>query len=134
MYILTAEIITKLSENGRQAERLSQTCPDAAFDPLPVVKVFTPDAHATWLLSELDPQDSDRAFGLCDLGEGFPELGWISLRQLARVRGPLGLAVRVEHQQDALQRLKVVKGRQHGSNGCSQRRSRRCARSGGRRR
>ena len=26
-----------------------------AIDPLPVVRLFTPDAHATWLLASLDP-------------------------------------------------------------------------------
>jgi hypothetical protein len=26
-----------------------------AIDPLPVVRLFTPDAHATWLLVSLDP-------------------------------------------------------------------------------
>lgn len=43
-------------------------------DPFPVVKLFTPDAGATWLLTELDPDDHDIAFGLCDLGLGYPEL------------------------------------------------------------
>ena len=32
------------------------------IDPPPVVKLFTPDAGATWLLTELDPEDPDRAF------------------------------------------------------------------------
>ena len=63
------------------------------IDPRPVVKLFTPDASATWLLSELDPSDPDRAFGLCDLGLGFPELGYVSLAELAAVRGRLGLPV-----------------------------------------
>ncbi len=30
-----------------------------AIDPLPVVRLFTPDAHATWLLAALDPADGD---------------------------------------------------------------------------
>ena len=58
-----------------------------------MVKLFTPDAGATWLLTELDPADQDRAFGLCDLGLGCPELGWVSLAELASVRGRLGLPV-----------------------------------------
>ena len=29
-----------------------------AIDPLPVVRLFTPDAHVTWLLAALDPADS----------------------------------------------------------------------------
>ena len=63
------------------------------IDPPPVVKLFTPDAGATWLLTKLDPAGPDRAFGLCDLGLGCPELGWVSLAEIASVRGRLGLAV-----------------------------------------
>ncbi|HEV2604769.1 MAG TPA: DUF2958 domain-containing protein [Microvirga sp.] len=63
------------------------------IDPCPVVKLFTPDANAVWLLTELDPRFPDQAFGLCDLGLGSPELGWVSLPELAKVRGRFGLRV-----------------------------------------
>ena len=62
----------------------------------PVVKLFTPDAGCTWLLSELDPEEPDIAFGLCDLGLGFPELGYVSISEIARLRGNLGLSVERE--------------------------------------
>ena len=62
-------------------------------DPVPVVKLFTPDAGCTWLLSELDPDEPDIAFGLCDLGLGYPELGTVSLCEIEAIRGSLGLAV-----------------------------------------
>ena len=39
------------------------------------------------------PDDPEIAFGLCDLGVGFPELGDVSLTELAAVRGPFGLPV-----------------------------------------
>ncbi|CAA2109740.1 DUF2958 domain-containing protein [Variovorax paradoxus] len=61
------------------------------FDPPPVVKLFTPNAGATWLLSELDAEDI--AFGLCDLGMGFPELGFVSLAELEAFRGHWGLPI-----------------------------------------
>jgi hypothetical protein len=32
-----------------------------AIDPVPVVRLFTPDAHVTWLLAALDPTDGDTA-------------------------------------------------------------------------
>lgn len=64
------------------------------LDPLPVVKLFTPDAHATWLLTELDPTDSDTAYGLCDVGIGMPELGVVKLSDLAAIVGPLKLPVK----------------------------------------
>jgi hypothetical protein len=62
-------------------------------DEFPVVKLFTPDGACTWLLTELDPEDPDIAFGLCDLGMGFPELGSVRISELESVRGKLGLPV-----------------------------------------
>jgi hypothetical protein len=34
-------------------------------DPYPVVKLFAPDGAAIWLLTKLDPEDPEIAFGLC---------------------------------------------------------------------
>jgi len=59
-----------------------------AGDPLPVVRLFTPDAHLTWLLVSLDPADGDTAYGLIDLGLGMPELGAVKLSDLASIVGP----------------------------------------------
>jgi hypothetical protein len=63
---------------------------DQVLDFEPVVKLFTADGNATWLLTELIPE-TDLAFGLCDLGLGEPELGYVSLQELESARGPLGL-------------------------------------------
>lgn len=60
-----------------------------AIDPLPVVRLFTPDAHATWLLAALDPTDGDTAYGLIDLGIGMPALATVKLSDLASIVGPL---------------------------------------------
>ena len=49
-------------------------------DPKPVVKLFNPRGAATWLLTECD--ENGYAFGLCDLGMGFPELGYVSIPEL----------------------------------------------------
>jgi hypothetical protein len=62
-------------------------------DGPPIVKLFTPDGAATWLISETDLEDPDRLYGLCDLGLGFPELGYVSLAEISAVRGRLGLPV-----------------------------------------
>lgn len=85
--LITDELCAQLLVNGQQS------LADEGFDPPPVVKLFTPDAGATWLLTEIDPDDDDHAFGLCDLGLGFPELGYVSLAELATARGRLGLPV-----------------------------------------
>lgn len=64
------------------------------LDPLRVVRLFTPDAHVTWLLVSLDPADGDTAYGLIDLGIGMPELGMVKLSDLAGIVGPRKLPVR----------------------------------------
>lgn len=87
MNLISNELRSQLLANGRQS------LVNEGFDPPPVVKLFTPDAGATWLLTEIDPDDEDHAFGLCDLGLGFPELGYVSLAELMSVRGRLGLPV-----------------------------------------
>ena len=85
--LLPAELREAMLANGRR------TAENPDHDPAPVVKLFTPDAACTWLLTELDPDEPDHAFGLCDLGMGFPELGTVSLNELAALRGKLGLPV-----------------------------------------
>ncbi|CAN7637360.1 DUF2958 domain-containing protein [Mesorhizobium amorphae] len=91
MQLLTQDLRNKLLANGRQQLPLRGT--DGEIDFVPVVKLFTPDAGVTWLLTEIDPEHPDIAFGLCDLGLGCPELGSVSFTELASVRGRLGLPV-----------------------------------------
>lgn len=57
--LMTSEHRTLLLANGARAAAGED------IDPLPVLKLFTPDGSATWLLTELDPDDPDIAFGLC---------------------------------------------------------------------
>jgi hypothetical protein len=51
--------------------------------------------HATGCedCKELNPADPDIAFGLCDLGMGFPEMGSVRLSELAAAIGPGGLRI-----------------------------------------
>lgn len=87
MILIADALRAQLLANGHQSRQ------DDRFDPPPVVKLFTPDSGATWLLTEIDPDDVDRAFGLCDLGMGEPELGYVTLCELSTLKGPLGLTV-----------------------------------------
>jgi hypothetical protein len=89
MQLITSAQREKLLENGR-AQRAAIDRQDLVIDFEPVVKLFSPDGNATWLLMELNP-DIDLAFGLFDLALGQSELGYVSLLELAAVRGPLGL-------------------------------------------
>jgi hypothetical protein len=66
---------------------------DSPHDPAPVLKLFNPCGAATWLLTEIDADEPDRAFGLCDLGMGYPELGWVSFAELESITLPYGLYI-----------------------------------------
>src|SRR5690554_997843 len=92
MQLLTKSIRELLLRNGSIQAALAEQGQEFA-DFIPVVKLFTPDAGCTWLLTELDPKDPDIAFGLCDLGMGCPELGMVRLSELESGRGWLGLPV-----------------------------------------
>jgi hypothetical protein len=89
MKLITDSLTQQLLANGR-AQRAAIDNEQPALDFKPVVKLFTPDAQCTWLLTELD---DGLFFGLCDLGLGCPELGYVSLAELSLVRGQLGLPV-----------------------------------------
>lgn len=81
MDLLTPALRDRLLANGA-----------SPADHVPVVKFFNPLGAATWLVSEL-AADGDTLFGLADLGFGCPELGSISLAEMAAVRLPLGLGI-----------------------------------------
>ena len=100
--LLTQTIRQKLLANG------ARSAAGEHIDPVPVVKLFTPDANATWLLTEIDPDNPDIAFGLCDLGLGCPELGSVSLKEIERFRGPLGLPVERDRHYGETRRLSEV--------------------------
>lgn len=86
MTFLTEQQRTQMLANGAARAR------GQSVDPYPVVKLYTLDAPACWLLTELEA-DGDRAYGLTDAGTGFPELGHVSLSALGGVRGPRGMRI-----------------------------------------
>jgi hypothetical protein len=91
MKLLTEAQRAKLLDNGRRQAAVKGTPNE--LDLKPVVKLFNPCGAATWLLTEIDPDDETIAWGLCDLGMGFPEYGTVSLEELAAIRGPLGIGI-----------------------------------------
>ena len=80
MKLITEEIKAKLASNKG----------DANIDK-PYLKLFSPTGAATWLITEI--VDEDTLFGLCDLGMGFPELGYVSLQELESIELPFGLKI-----------------------------------------
>lgn len=54
-------------------------------DHEPVVKLHSKYGKAIWLLSELD-STNNIAFGVCDLGQGKPELSYVSINDLESIK------------------------------------------------
>lgn len=80
--IRTADL-EQLEANWTKQQPLKGTRNEQDFEP--VVKLFDPMGAATWLITELEP-DSSLAFGLCDLGFGTPELGYLCLEEVASIQ------------------------------------------------
>ncbi len=87
MKLLTKAIEAKLRSNSKKQRNGTVKYSDIK----PVVKFFNPVGNSTWLISEMD--GTDELFGLCDLGMGFPELGYVSLSEIAAHRGFLNMGI-----------------------------------------
>ena len=85
MQLITKSIRKKLEANYLEAQAVEN--PYRNFDPKPVVKLFNPCGSQTWLLTEIEPK-TNNAFGLCDMGMGSPELGYVSITELAELEIP----------------------------------------------
>lgn len=75
----TSAQVAALARNARLPEEARK----------PIVKFFF--QSATWLISEIDTDGV--MFGLCDLGHGHPELGYVALSELQSLRGRWGTGV-----------------------------------------
>jgi Protein of unknown function (DUF2958) len=91
MKLITEAQFAALLANGRAAREAAHAGLD--FDPKPIVKLFTPHWYARWLLTDIDPEYPQRAYGLCDPGDGRPYLGYVSLHDLDDVHGKFKFTV-----------------------------------------
>lgn len=65
---------------------------DGVKGDLPAVYLWLLNTNATWTIWEYDPIERT-GFGLCDLGMGFPEIGYVSIDEIASVAQSQGLPV-----------------------------------------
>lgn len=72
---------------ARMLEHGARTASGRTHDPRPVVRLYVTGTNASWLLAELDPDDADLAWGLCDEGLGSPRLDHVRLSDLAELFG-----------------------------------------------
>ena len=80
MKLLTKAIKDKLLKNNNIEDQLKLK---------PVVKFFNPVGTGTWYITSMDEQGD--CFGLCDLG--YPELGYVSLKELESAQVGFGLGI-----------------------------------------
>lgn len=90
MQLITNEIRIQLELNYIENQKAEMS--DYNFDPKPVVKLFNPCGAQTWLLTEIEPK-TNNAFGLCDMGMGSPELGYVSITELAALKLPFHMGI-----------------------------------------
>jgi len=84
MKLLTEEIRKKLPKLYEQE--------DKGGDAVAYFKLFTPDSSFSWYITEGSQEGDDlMMFGLVDGLER--ELGYVSLKELQSVKGPLGLPI-----------------------------------------
>lgn len=77
--MIPEEIRIRMIQNALEVQEGSTT------DHAPEVKLHTKYGKGIWLLSELDPANNI-AFGICDLGQGKPELSYVSISDLASIK------------------------------------------------
>jgi hypothetical protein len=113
MTLFTKEQTEQLKANC-QAQIIRMDAGEPDVDVKPVVNLFTPDAQCTWLLTELG--NDNIAFGLCDLGLGCPQIGFVCVSELVDLRGPLGLPLERDEHFEAKKTLSAYadEARAHG--------------------
>ena len=85
MILISTKNRKQLEANHLEAQAAETT--ERNYDPRPVLKLFNPCGSQTWLITEIEP-GTNSAFGLCDMGQGYPELGYVSIDELAALKIP----------------------------------------------
>jgi len=83
MKLITEEIQKKLDNNLKIDESKR----------MPYLKLFNPCGAATWLIAEHN-KETGLMFGLCDLGLGFVEYGYVDMKEIKAIKvPPFGLSI-----------------------------------------
>ena len=90
MGILTDEQMKKLIENGKKIK-------DEFEGKIPVVAFlrFYNNPPSAWMLASVDPDNQDKAYGLMEIADGKPELGYVSLKELEEINNDTG---KIDHE------------------------------------
>ena len=83
----------KLLTKGLQHQLPPLYSQEDVEDPIVRAHFFTGGAANWWITEGQQEEDDYTMFGLCDMGFGFPELGYVSMNELQSVKGPMGLGI-----------------------------------------
>lgn len=86
--LIPGQLMARLIANGMNLEEAQ----GRTWDPVPVLKLFNPVGPGRWLITKI-AQDADSLFGLCDLDQGSPELGYVSRGELEAIKLPFGFRI-----------------------------------------
>lgn len=82
----------KLEEMANRFTNMHKTYEQDGKGDDAIVHLHYFKGNADWFITEKDMEDQQiQAFGLCDLGMGHPELGYVSLEELAQTGAELDL-------------------------------------------
>ncbi|CAN5500789.1 DUF2958 domain-containing protein [soil metagenome] len=81
-----------LIPNAIMAQLIANGAAEDKSDPIPPLKLFNPVGPGRWLITQIGA-DADALYGLCDLDQGFPELGSVSLDEIEAVALPYGFRI-----------------------------------------
>ena len=87
--MIRPEDIATMLANHRRQKPVQGTTKEIDFKP--VVRLYLPFSDCQWLLTEME--DEQIAFGLADLGLGFPEIGSVWFPEIEALEHPQGLRV-----------------------------------------
>lgn len=77
MGVLTEEQIDRLIENSH--------APELKLDKVPVVHLVAYNLNYRWILTELDEDDEDVAYGLIDMNDNNPHVGYVRISDITEL-------------------------------------------------
>lgn len=88
---MRSDLLAALASLPEWTYEMAEAETDRVYADTSVIMVYLPLSEAKWFLAQRHDYDGGRRFfGLCDLGVGFPELGWVDETDLlASYRVPM---------------------------------------------
>lgn len=77
--LIPLHVFHKLMENHWAAFYLEE------YEHMPVIKLFSENVNCTWILSDINHENQNMAYGLVDSGDGFPRMEDVEISYLENI-------------------------------------------------